>query len=92
MTKEKLLTAAINTYGHMPQKLMAIEEMSELAKEICKDFRGNNNRDKISEEMADVEIMLAQLKLIYSNHGSVRKWTNIKLRRLAQRLGVAYDD
>lgn len=31
---------AIDLYGEKAQKLMAIEEMSELTKEICKDFRG----------------------------------------------------
>ena len=38
---------AIDTYGVRAQKLMAIEEMSELTKEICKDFRGKLNREHL---------------------------------------------
>ena len=38
MNKDKIYKAAIQTFGKREQKLMAIEEMSELTKEICKDF------------------------------------------------------
>ena len=41
MTYQEIFNKAISTYGEKAQKLMAIEEMSELTKEICKDFREN---------------------------------------------------
>lgn len=56
---------AIKTYGEHAQKLMAIEEMSELTKEICKDFRWKLDREHLIEEMADVLIMLDQMLILY---------------------------
>ena len=47
--------------------IKAIEEMSELQKELCKTLIGKENRDSLIEEIADVQIMLDQLKLIVSN-------------------------
>lgn len=57
---------AIQQFGANKQSLVAIEEMSELQKEILKNInRGENNRDQIKEELVDVLIMLKQLALIY---------------------------
>lgn len=61
-----ILEKAIETYGADLQKQVAIEEMAELTKEICKDFRGKDNKDNIIEEIADVDIMLTQLMIIYN--------------------------
>lgn len=38
-----IILDAINTYGKESQCNVAIEEMSELTKEICKNFRGRPN-------------------------------------------------
>lgn len=78
---------AIATYGKDAQIKMAIEEMAELTQAICKSFRGVDNLDNIIEEIADVEIMLAQLKLIYKlNKNEVLVKKVEKLRRLEERL------
>ena len=61
-----ILEKAIEVYGADLQKQVAIEEMSELIKEIYKDFRGQGNKDNIIEEIADVDIMLTQLMIIYN--------------------------
>lgn len=47
-------------------KMIAVEELSELQKEICKDLRGFDRREEIKEEMADVYICLQLLKEIYN--------------------------
>lgn len=47
-------------------KMIAVEELSELQKEICKDLRGFDRRGEIKEEMADVYICLQLLKEIYN--------------------------
>lgn len=47
-------------------KMIAVEELSELQKEICKDLRGFNRREEIKEEMVDVYICLQLLKEIYN--------------------------
>ena len=55
----------IDHYGHESQKMMLPEEMAELQKEICKEFRGELNKDAITEEVADVLIMLEQVQMMY---------------------------
>lgn len=61
---EELYKKLIQTYGQT-QMIVAVEELSELQKEICKASRGKNNKEGIIEEMADVYIMLEQMKLYY---------------------------
>lgn len=53
-------------YSETAQLVVAIEELSELQKELCKDLRGKGKRENIIEEIADVSIMLEQLYLIYN--------------------------
>lgn len=56
----------INHYGSKKQILQAIEEMSELTKELIKNInRNKTNENEIILEMADVMIMLKQLIEIY---------------------------
>lgn len=84
---------AIETYGVRAQKLMAIEEMSELMKEICKDFRGKLNREHLIEEMADVTIMLDQMLLIYEISGEeILSMCGRKMKRLKERLEKQNDE
>lgn len=88
MTQEreaKILEQAVDKFGAEPQVMMAIEEMSELTKALCKWKRyGTDDTVKsIREEMADVSIMLNQLALIFGdyNEEEIRK-----LERLEGRL------
>lgn len=60
-----ILERAIETYGKDMQLNVAIEEFSELIKEICKHKRGEDNLDNIIEEMADCYIMMQQLEIIF---------------------------
>lgn len=84
---------AIETYGEKAQKLMAIEEMSELTKEICKDFRGKLNRENLIEEMADVLIMLDQMLILYKISGEEVGLMRIKkVERLKERLEKQNDE
>lgn len=57
---------AIETYGKDMQLTVAVEELSELIKEICKNRRGFDNVLGITEEMADCYIILAELQHIFS--------------------------
>lgn len=84
---------AIKTYGEHAQKLMAIEEMSELTKEICKDFRWKLNREHLIEEMADVLIMLDQMLILYKISGEEVGLMRIKkVERLKERLEKQNDE
>lgn len=86
MNKETYKTA-IDTYGKDKQLDVAIEEMSELTKAICKFKRGQDNHQQIVEEIADVEIMLEQLKMICDVRCSELEGVKYqKTERLAERL------
>lgn len=77
---------ALEHYGADVQTTVLVEEMAELQKEICKYWRGRANYDHIAEEMADLSIMLDQMKLLFQNGGAVQGWRLEKVRRLAQRI------
>lgn len=84
---------AIKTYGEHAQKLMAIEEMSELTKEICKDFRGKLDREHLIEELADVTITIDQLMLMYKISGNeLQQMCERKMERLKERLEKQNDE
>lgn len=82
MTEKEIYRAAIEKYGDNHQMMMCIEEMSELTKELCKNIRGRNNKEQIAEEIADVQIMLEQMKILFDCETVVCFWTDEKLQRL----------
>lgn len=73
-------------HGYAHQKHKAIEEASELIEALTRDLNGQGDRRNIAEEMADCYIMLAQLKLIYGNHGDVVQFVRDKLARTLERV------
>ncbi|WP_314673573.1 hypothetical protein [uncultured Solobacterium sp.] len=84
---------AIVTYGERAQKLMAIEEMSELTKEICKDFRGKLNREHLIEEIIDVIITIDQLIMMYEiSEEEIVSMCIRKMNRLKERLEKQNDE
>lgn len=73
----ELMTEVIASFGEEHQLIKAIEEMSELQKELCKYLEGDHSETRvsnISEEMADLEILLVQMYFIFDNTGSVQAW------------------
>ena len=81
--------AAIDKYGKTLQMVVAIEELSELIKELTKNIRGKNNHDAIVEEIADVYIMLDQVMMmndIWLNE--VVEKMHEKLNRLKERMNA----
>lgn len=86
MRPRDIYSAAVKKYGKEHQLIMCMEEMAELTKELSKNIRGSKNTTSISEEMADVEIMLEQLRVIFSNRSEVDTIKAEKLIRLADRL------
>lgn len=84
--ENKIYNEAIEFFGDTSQKVMVIEEMSELTKELCKDLRDRGNIENIADELADVEITLAQLKIIYQIHDLVEEHKDFKLHRFAKNM------
>ena len=88
--EEDVIRKAIDTYGKDAQLWMVIEEMSELSKEICKHKRGKDNFLEIADEMADVYIMLEQLKRICGvPQDMIQQRIDYKFDRLRKRLGMS---
>ena len=83
LKEQRIYRVAVNTYGEESQVGMMIEEMSELTQALCKMKRGKDHN--ITEELADVEIMLNQLKLMFGQM-EVEEWKIIKLARLDKML------
>lgn len=88
MTREEIYTKLLNLYGDK-QIIIAIEELSELQKELCKALRNNSNYDNIVEEIADVEIMLEQMKLYFNIlNKDLERMKEHKIERTKERLGL----
>lgn len=71
------------------QIIVAIEELSELQKELCKMLRKDNtdNIEHIKEEIADVSIMLDQLTYYFKiDENELLKIKTEKLERTKERL------
>lgn len=83
----------IDRSGIESQRLMCIEEMSELTKELCKLERCNSPEKEanvianIQEELADVLNMAEQLEYYYGND-VVEKIRKEKIDRELKRQGV----
>lgn len=82
MEEKEIYKQAIDKWGLLLQLVMVIEEQSELIKEICKYIRGRENVEAISEEQADVTIMLGQLNFMFDNVELVQNIKKQKLERL----------
>ena len=79
----------IEHYGVAAQKVKAIEELSELQKEIAKDLIGQGNIEHVAEEIADVQIMLRQLQMIYGiDYSDLNKIMSEKTLRTLYRIAV----
>jgi seryl-tRNA synthetase len=90
---DNVIRKLIEIYGENHQLLKLVEEMSELQKEILKyvtkymqagqSFECTEEREKIIEEMADVEMTLEQCKYIFGIlFSELEKVKKEKLERL----------
>ena len=86
-TQADIIAAAVETYGYENQMIQAIEELSELQRAITRAIKAPADRDNLHEEIADVEIMLMQLRTIFDEK-EIDEWKESKLERLARRLGM----
>lgn len=89
--QKKILAAAIEQWGPRQQIIKAVEELGELSQALCKwlnidvDVK-NGNLDGVKvlngvhEEMADVTLMLGQLKMIFGD--KIQFYADAKIRRL----------
>lgn len=86
MKKENLYKKAVMKWGDRAQIDMMIEEMAELTKAFCKWRRSPEDKQlsNIYEELVDVEIMLEQMKYVFTD--DVQFLKKEKLSRLSKLL------
>lgn len=86
MDKNQIYWAAFDKWGLLIQLVVALEELSECQKEICKMLRGKGNSEHLAEEIADARICLEQLCLFYGLGDEVARQKEAKLQRLKERV------
>ena len=84
--REMTYTNALLRYGEENQLVVAIEELSELQKEITKFLRGIGNAGSLAEEVADVMICLEQVIYIHGIQEMVEIQMDRKVMRLEDKL------
>jgi NTP pyrophosphatase (non-canonical NTP hydrolase) len=90
MNEQDIYQEAIKHWGIEPQLNVAIEECSELTKELCKYMRHHSLtqavKNAIADEVADVQIMCEQVKIIFGIEQEVGVARMAKLQRIKERL------
>ena len=87
----EILLDALEHYGERAQVDMMLEEMAELSKALLKLRRAKKHEiteplflvKNVEEEIADVQIVLNQMKLLFPGWGI---WMQAKLQRLEERI------
>ena len=82
----KTYTNAMLAFGERNQLIVAIEELSECQKEICKILRGGEDYRHLAEEVADATIMLEQIRLMFNINDRVCNFMDEKIMRLEGRV------
>lgn len=84
--RRRIYMKALATWGDKEQMIVAVEELAECQKEICKILRGGENYPHLAEEIADATIMLEQVRLMFNINEQVCEFMDAKVRRLEDRL------
>ena len=84
--RKRVYEAALSKWGAELQATVAIEEMSEVIKEITKMLRGKLDREHMAEEIADATIMLEQLRQMFNINDSVESWMDYKIAALKRKV------
>jgi hypothetical protein len=85
-SRKAVYKMALIKWGEANQSVVAIEELSECQKEICKHLRGTGDVKHMAVEIADSIIMLEQLQMIFGIGDLVAKYMDSKIERLDSRI------
>ena len=95
MNENEIYEQAVKHYGHLNQIVKGIEECSELIRALARWLEGAPDIGNIAEEIADVEIMIEQIKIMLNSlfeDCDAEKLLELKkyekLSRLAKRLAM----
>lgn len=84
--RTKIYADAAETFGNNMQIVVALEELSEVQKELCKALRGKVNTFNLAEEVADATIMLEQIRQMFNINEQVCGYMDEKVLRLQNRI------
>ena len=80
--RAEVYAEARNTFGTGVQLIVALEELSEAQKEICKALRGECDMAHLAEEVADATIVLEQVRQFFNINEQVCANMDAKIARL----------
>ena len=81
-----IIRNSISVYGEENQTTVCMEELAELIQAISKEKRGLHDKIHLAEEIADVEICLEMLKIIYEiDENTIESQIRSKQKRQARR-------
>lgn len=90
MDRQEVYRQARDVFGAEAQLVVALEELSEAQKEICKFLRGKDDPEHLAEEIADVQIMIEQVKMLCAiDERTVQEQMDSKIDRLRGRIKEA---
>lgn len=90
--RQQVYTNALIANGEEKQCVVAIEELSECAKEICKVLRCKGDFVHLAEEIADVRICMEQMIYFFGLEKDVDRWVDSKIMRLDEELKGSADN
>ena len=83
LTFNRIVRRDIKRLGETMCNIIAMEELSELSKEISKELRGKGDNTNILEELADVQLGIYYVQEICKiNNEDLHKAMNVKMKRL----------
>lgn len=77
---------ALDVFGGDTQLIVAVEELSECQKEICKVLRGDGDLEHLAEEVADATIVLEQVRIMFDINDATCRHMDAKIERLKKRI------
>lgn len=85
--REEIYCAALDKNGMEEQQWHAVEELAEMLVALCHVRRGHDCIPHLAEEIADAQIMLDQMTLLYGCTDLVERYKRVKLLYLANKIG-----
>lgn len=85
-TRILVYTDALECWGEDFQKSMFHEEIGEVLTAMSHEMRGRCGKEAVLEELADLQIMLNQMVVLYGTDAEFENIINTKLTRLIDRI------
>lgn len=85
-TRISAYTDALECWGEEFQRSMFHEEVGEVLTAISHEKRGRCGKEAVLEELADLQIMLNQMVILYGSDEEFKDIINAKLTRLIDKI------